>query len=120
MTVKAEDLEQTWRDVAGLRLDEMRQWLAENIYELPCMIAYLASLARIKNKPDTLNVRELPPCRFCGKVASYRGKVHIVGIAEYNLPNDNEVWYDMCEGCFAIQGQGVGEGIGYKLELVKL
>ena len=115
MTVKAEDLEQTWRDVAGLHPDEMRQWLAENIYELPYMIAYLAGLAKIQVKPDTLNTRELPPCRFCGKVASYRGKIHING--NYCFVGN---WYDMCEGCFAIQGQGVGLGIGYKLELVKL
>ena len=109
MTIKAEDLEQTWRDVAGLHPDEMRQWCAENIYKLPYMIAYLANLAKIKVNLDTLNVRELPVCRFCGKVASYRGKI-----------KNNGNWYDMCEGCFAIRGQGIGEGIGYKLELVKL
>ena len=110
MAVKARDLKETWEKVAGLHSDEMRRWCEENIYELPYMIAYLAGLAGIKNKPDTLNTRELPPCRFCGRVASYRGKIK----------SSNSNWYDMCEGCFAIQGQGVSEGIGYKLELVKL
>jgi len=109
MAVKAEGLKETWEKVVGLRPDEMRQWLAENIYELPYMIAYLAELAQIKVKNNTLHTRELPACRFCGKVASYRGKI-----------KDNDLWFDMCEGCFAIQGQGLGSGIGYKMELVKL
>lgn len=119
MAVKAQDLQQTWTDVAGLHPDEMRRWCEENIYELPYMIAYLAGLAKLEVKPDTLNVQELPPCRFCGRVASYRGKIHVVGVAEYGLP-DNDNWYNMCECCFTAQGQGVGSGIGYKLELVKL
>jgi len=109
MAVKAEDLKETWEKVAGLHPNEMRQWLEENMYQLPYMIAYLLGYARFKVKDNVMTTQELPACRFCGKVAGYRGKIH-----------SNEVWFDMCEGCFAIQGQGLGSGIGYKLELVKL
>lgn len=109
MAIKVADFKQTWEDVGGLSFDDKKQWIEENIDDLPSLINWVIGYSGLHWEGDTINVRELPACRFCGKVAGYRGKIH-----------NNNVWYDMCEGCFAIQGQGVGPGIGYKLKLVKL
>ena len=107
-TVKAEDIKQTWRDVAGLNALDTLQWIEENIKELPFLLAWLLETAGYKPLENTINVRELPACELCGKVASFRGDTH-----------DNQ-WKNMCEGCFQIQGVGLGLSTGYKLELVKL
>lgn len=106
--IKAEDFKQTWEDVAGLSPDDMEQWFRENIKDLPYMVAYLLTCADFVIKSDTRNVRELPACNFCGRVARFRGKT---------LDGKR---HDMCEACFASLGQGLGSGTGYKLELVKL
>ncbi|HUW47055.1 MAG TPA: hypothetical protein VMW50_14865 [Dehalococcoidia bacterium] len=111
--IKAEDIEQTLTDVAGLNPADTRQWVAEHIYDMPCLLAYLLGATGIKVKENTLNVLVLPACDLCGRVAGYRAKDH-----------DGQ-WKDMCERCFPIHGTGLGRdenGVytGRKLELVKL
>lgn len=112
--IKAEDFKQTWEDVGGLNASDMRQWFKENMDELPYLVTYLLTLANIPFKIDTTNVRELPACDFCGKAARFEGKV------ERKHRPYGEVWQNMCEACFETYGEGLGSGIGYKLELVKL
>jgi len=106
--VKAEDMEQTWRDVAGLNAFDTTQWITENLKDLPAMLAYLLVYAGLAPKENVRNVIELPACEFCGKMARFRGKT------------GGDEWHDMCEGCFAARGEGFGSGIGHRLELVKL
>lgn len=106
--IKAEDFKQTWEDVVGLSDEDMKQWFKENMDDLPPMVSWLATYARIPYKPNTINVRELPACAFCGKVASFRGDT-----------KDGE-WKNMCEGCSQVNGEGLGISTGYKLDLVKL
>ena len=106
--IKAEDFKQTWEDVAGLNTEDMKQWLEENMEDLPPMVGWLVVHAGLAYKEDTINVQELPACELCGKVARFRGDT-----------KDGE-WKNMCKGCFAVNSEGLGLGTGYKLELVKL
>jgi len=106
--IRAEDFKQTWEDVGGLLPDDMRQWFEEHLDDLPFMVAWLLTRADFPIKADTVNVRVLPACQFCGRIARFRGKTH------------NGKWHNMCEACFQTNGEGLGSGIGYKLELVKL
>ena len=106
--VKPEDFKQTWEDVAGLNAFDTIQWIEEHIKELPPLLAWLLDYAGLKPQNGVQNVRELPPCEYCGRIAGYRCK-----------GQDNQ-WHDACEACFKIYGQGVGPELGRKLELVKL
>lgn len=107
--IKAEDFKQTWEDVGGLSSEDKKQWIAENMNDLPSLINWMVGYSGLKWRRDTMNVRKLPACKYCGRVARFRGMT---------LPNNH--WEDMCEACFETYGEGLGSGIGYKLELVKL
>ena len=106
--VKTGDEEQTWRDVAGLNAFDTIQWIEENIKELPSLLAWLVGYAGLVPQTGVQNVRELPPCEYCGRIAGYRCK------------GQDYQWHDTCEACFQVYGQGVSPELGRKLELVKL
>jgi len=95
---KAEDIEQTLTDIAGLGPDDTRQWVAEHIYEIPSLLVYLLSKAgyKIKDKENTKKVYELPACEYCGRVAGYHAK------------DQDGRWKNMCWLCFPIHGTGLG------------
>jgi len=55
-----------------------------------------------------VTVERLPKCDFCGKIARYNGRT-----------KDGR-WANMCEGCFAIRGVGLGLGKGQELILASV